>query len=432
MKFTRSVIALFAGITIMQAHDKIPGAPQKQTIVLKNAKIHTISQGTLDGATIIFDKGKITAIGKNIDIPSNAEVIDCTGKSIYPGFIAPETTLGLVEIESVRATRDNAESGAYNPNAKSAVAYNPDSEIIPTVRHNGVLIAHVVPEGGSISGKSSIMQLDGWTKEDISLNQTAALIVNIPYMGVFNAPWISKSADEQLKEAENNLRELKEYFNKAKMYSLAARNGLAENAQDIRMEAMRPVFEKQMKVMFSASKKEQILAALEIISEHKLNAVIAGASEAHLCLEELQLARVPVIIPRTHSLPRNDEAAYDEPFALPSILESAGINWAFSESSFWQQRNLPFNAGTAVAFGLSEEAALRGLTINPASMLGISDRVGSLEVGKDATLFVSTGNALDAMTNKLEHAFVQGKKVDLDNRHTDLAKKYRTRYKQMK
>ncbi len=152
MKFTRSVIALFAGITIMQAHDKIPGAPQKQTIVLKNAKIHTISQGTLDGATIIFDKGKITAIGKNIDIPSNAEVIDCTGKSIYPGFIAPETTLGLVEIESVRATRDNVESGAYNPNAKSAVAYNPDSEIIPTVRHNGVLIAHVVPEGGSISG----------------------------------------------------------------------------------------------------------------------------------------------------------------------------------------------------------------------------------------------------------------------------------------
>jgi imidazolonepropionase-like amidohydrolase len=160
--------------------------------------------------------------------------------------------------------------------------------------------------------------------------------------------------------------------------------------------------------------------------------VIAGASEAHLCLEELQLARVPVIIPRTHSLPRNDEAAYDEPFSLPSILESAGINWAFSESSFWQQRNLPFNAGTAVAFGLSEEAALRGLTINPASMLGISDKVGSLEVGKDATLFVSTGNALDAMTNKLEHAFVQGKKVDLDNRHTDLAKKYRTRYKQMK
>ena len=298
----RSVIALFAGITIMQAHDKIPGAPQKQTIVLKNAKIHTIAQGTLDGATIIFDKGKITAIGKNIDIPTNAEVIDCTGKSIYPGFIAAETTLGLVEIVSVRATRDNVEIGAYNPNAKSAVAYNPDSEIIPTVRHNGVLIAHVVPEGGSISGKSSIMQLDGWTKEDISLNQTAALIVNIPYMGVFNAPWISKSADEQLKDAENNLRELKEYFNKAKMYSLAARNGLAENAQDIRMEAMRPVFEKQMKVMFSASKKEQILAALELISEHKLNAVIAGASEAHLCLEELQLARVPVMNP-LHYLP---------------------------------------------------------------------------------------------------------------------------------
>ena len=154
------------------------------------------------------------------------------------------------------------------------------------------------------------MQLDGWTKEDIALHQNYALIVNIPYLGVNSAPWISKSADEQIKEAENNLRELKSYFTKAKMYSIAARNGLAENAQDIRMEAMRPVFEKQMPVMFSASKKEQILAALEIIAEHKLNGIISGASEAHLCLEELQLARVPVILPRTHSLPRNDDAGY--------------------------------------------------------------------------------------------------------------------------
>jgi len=432
MKFLAHVIALCTVGFLAHAHDKIPGASQKQPIVLKNAKVYTITQGTLEGATVVFDKGKIIAVGKNVDIPSNAEVIDCTGKSIYPGFIAAETTLGLIEIEAVRATRDNVETGAYNPNAKASTAYNPDSEVIPTIRHNGILIAHVTPEGGSIAGKSAVMQLDGWTKEDIALHQSYALVINIPYLGVNSAPWITKTADEQIKEAEANLRELKDYLANAKMYSLAARNGLAEHAQDIRMEAMRPIFEKQMPVMFSASKKEQILAALEIISEHKLNGIISGASEAHLCLEELQLSRIPVILPRTHSLPRTDDAGYDEPFTLPSLLESAGINWAFTESSFWQQRNLPFNAGTAVAFGLSEEAALRGLTINPASMLGISSRVGSLDIGKDATLFVSAGNALDALTNSVEHAFIQGKKVDLSNRHTDLAKKYRTRYQQMK
>lgn len=432
MKFLSIITAFIASASMLHGHDKVPGAPQKQPIALKNAKVYTITQGTMDGATIIFDKGKIIAVGKNVDIPANAEVIDCTGKSIYPGFIAAESTLGLVEIEAVRATRDNVETGSYNPNAKASTAYNPDSEVIPTIRHNGVLIAHIVPEGGNISGKSTIMQLDGWTKEDIALQQNYAMIVNIPYLGVNSAPWINKSAEEQIKDAENNLRELKNYFAKAKMYSVAARNGLAENAQDIRLEAMRPIFEKQMPVMFSAMKKEQILAALEIISEHKLNGIISGASEAHLCLEELQLARVPIILPRTHSLPRNDDAGYDEPFTLPSILETAGINWAFTESSFWQQRNLPFNAGTAIAFGLGEEAALRGLTINPASILGISNRVGSLDIGKDATLFVSAGNALDALTNKVEHAYIQGKKVDLENRHTDLAKKYRIRYQQMK
>jgi imidazolonepropionase-like amidohydrolase len=214
------------------------------------------------------------------------------------------------------------------------------------------------------------------------------------------------------------------------MYSLAAKNGLADNMQDIRLESMRPIFEKQLPVFFTASSKQQILAALDMAKTYGINAIIFGANEAHLCIEELQLARVPVIIPRTHSLPREAESAYDEPYTLPHILERAGILWSFSESSFWQQRNLPFNAGTAIAYGLSEEAALRGLTINPATILGIADRVGSLDSGKDATLFVSKGNALDGLTNNVEYAFIQGKVVSLQSRQTELAKKYRTRYQQ--
>jgi len=274
------------------------------------------------------------------------------------------------------------------------------------------------------------MQLDGWTREDIALKPIAALSVNIPNMSVQSAPWISKSAEEQIKENEKNLLELRDYFTKAKMYSLAAKNGLAENMQDIRLESMRPIFEKQLPVFFTASSKQQILAALDIAKTYGINAILFGANEAHLCIEELQLARVPVIIPRTHSLPREAESAYDEPYTLPHILEQAGILWSFSESSFWQQRNLPFNAGTAIAYGLSEEAALRGLTINPATILGIADRVGSLDSGKDATLFVSKGNALDGLTNNVEYAFIQGKVVSLQSRQTELAKKYRTRYQQ--
>ncbi|MFZ4567987.1 MAG: amidohydrolase family protein [Bacteroidota bacterium] len=424
------VLCLVYNTTFLVAHDEIPGAAQKNPIILKNAKIYTVSKGIIDGGMILFDKGKIVSVGKNIDIPIGAEIIDCTGKSVYPGFIASESTIGLVEIEAVRATRDAVETGIFNPNAKSVTAYNPDSEIIPTIRSNGILIAHVVPQGGLISGLSSIMQLDGWTREDIALKHIAALSVNIPSMSVQNAPWISKSAEEQIKDNEKNLLELRDYFTKAKMYSLAAKNGLADNMQDIRLESMRPIFEKQLPVFFTASSKQQILAALDMAKTYGINAIIFGANEAHLCIEELQLARVPVIIPRTHSLPREAESAYDEPYTLPHILERAGILWSFSESSFWQQRNLPFNAGTAIAYGLSEEAALRGLTINPATILGIADRVGSLDSGKDATLFVSKGNALDGLTNNVEYAFIQGKVVSLQSRQTELAKKYRTRYQQ--
>jgi imidazolonepropionase-like amidohydrolase len=428
--FLMYVLCLVCNITFLSAHDEIPGAAQKNPIVLKNAKIYTVSKGIIDGGMVLFDKGKIVSVGKNIEIPSGAEIIDCTGKSVYPGFIASESTIGLVEIEAVRATRDVVETGIFNPNAKSVTAYNPDSEIIPTIRSNGILIAHVVPQGGLISGLSSIMQLDGWTREDIALKHIAALSVNIPNMSVQSAPWISKSAEEQIKENEKNLLELRDYFTKAKMYSLAAKNGLAENMQDIRLESMRPIFEKQLPVFFTASSKQQILAALDIAKTYGINAILFGANEAYLCIEELQLARVPVIIPRTHSLPREAESAYDEPYTLPHILEQAGILWSFSESSFWQQRNLPFNAGTAIAYGLSEEAALRGLTINPATILGIADRVGSLDSGKDATLFVSKGNALDGLTNNVEYAFIQGKVVSLQSRQTELAKKYRTRYQQ--
>lgn len=422
----------FAGISVAMAHGEIPGAPQKKPIALRNAKVYTITQGIVQNCTVVFDNGRITAIGQQVQIPADAEIIDCNGKSVYPGFISPDSDLGLVEIEAVRSTRDAAETGTFNPNAKAVVAYNPDSEVIPTIRSNGVLLANIMPGGGLIAGKSAVMQLDGWNREDIALKAISGLVVNIPNMGTYSAPWMSKSAEEQRKDNENALLALHDYFSKAKMYALAAKQNLNRNAIDIRYESMLEVFDKKMPVILNAGSRAQIIAAIQFAKKFELKAIISGAYDAHLCTDELKSADIPVIIPRTHSLPSGDENGYDEPFILPGILEKAGILWAFSESSFWQQRNLPFNAGTAMAFGLTEESALRALTMNPARIFGIADKVGSLEIGKDATLFVSKGNALDALTNDVEYAFIQGRKVSLENKQSQLARKYRTRFKQQK
>lgn len=412
------------------ANDEIPGAPQQKPIALTNARIYTVSQGIIPSGTVVFDKGKITAVGQNVQIPADATVINCIGKLIYPGFIAPISSIGLVEIEAVRATRDVAEVGQYNPNAKAEVAYNPESELIPTIRSNGVLIANVVPDGGVISGRSSLMQLDGWTREDIALKRVTGLSVHFPQMSVFTAWWMRKTADEQRRENEKNLLELNKYFQEAKMYSDAAKNGLTENNKDIRLEAMRGIFEENVPVLIEANDEKQIRGAIAFLQKFNLRGIIVGGNDAWKCTDELREANIPVIIQRVHSVPWRDEEGYDACYTLAAKLAAAKIKFAFSESGSWQQRNLPFEAGTAIAFGLSENDALRALTLAPAEILGVSDRVGSIEVGKDATLFVSKGNALDGITNSIENAYIQGRAVSLSNKQTKLAKKYRMRYEQ--
>lgn len=430
MKILWRVVVFVCTCVGALAHGEIPGAAQSKPIALTNATIHTGKRNVIERGTIVFDKGKIIALGTNVSIPATAQTIDCSGSIVYPGFIAPNSTLGLVEIEAVRATRDVAETGSINPNARAEVAYNPDSEIIPTVRSNGVLLANVVPQGGLISGTSSVLQLDGWTREDAGIKGSAALSINFPNLATFSAPWMRKSAEEQRKDNEKNVLELYDYFEKALMYAKAADAGLADNAKDIRMEAMRAAVTGKQPVMISCGEYKQILAAINFANHFKLRAILVGCEDAWRLTKEIKTSGYPLIINRVHSLPARDEEGYDTPYRLPSVLTQAGIPFAFSDGGSWQQRNLPFQAGTALAFGLSELDAVASLTIEPATMLGIDSMVGSLEVGKHATLFVSTGNALDALTNNVTHAWVQGKEVSLENRHTRLAKKYRTKLQQ--
>jgi imidazolonepropionase-like amidohydrolase len=409
--------------------DEIPGPAQQRPVALTNATIHTAAGPALVKATIVFDRGVIVDVGTNVTIPQGARVIDCAGKHVYPGFIAPNTTIGLTEIDAVRSTRDNAEVGPVNPNAKAATAYNPDSDIIPTVRMNGVLLVNSVPEGGLVSGQAALMLTDGWTREDLAIKNPSAMVLNWPTMDVSSAPWMTTSVDDQRKQADEAVRSIYSLFQDAKAYSDAALAGIDTNLRDIRYEAMRVVFERDVPLMISASSKRQIEAVIDFQEKFGLKVVLTNAADAHRVIPQLQKSGIPVIIPRVHSLPRRDEDPYDAPFALAGTLARAGIVFAFTDGGSWQQRNLPFLAGTARAFGLSEEDAVKALTIWPAKMLGVDGQYGSLEKGKSATLFVSAGDALDTKTNILYAAFIDGREIELTSRHTKLARKYRERGK---
>ncbi len=430
VRYILAALLLCTSLAPCLAGSEIPGRPQEKPIALVKATVHTVSGGTLTNASVVFDKGRIVSVGTSVEIPAGAEVIDCSGKHVYPGFIAPMAGTGLVEIDAIRATRDIAEVGSFNPNARAEVAYNPDSEIIPTVRYNGILLANVAPQGGTISGMASVMRMDGWTREDIAVRPTSALVVNWPQMDVVNAPWMTKSADEQRKEIDKNVREVIDYLLAARAYSVAARAGVDSTKRDIRFEAMRAVFEKGLPLMVTCSSQRQIESVLDMQRQLGLKIILVGAQDAPRCITQIKRAGVPIIIGRVHGLPRREEDGYDATYTLPALLAAQGIPFAYSEGGHWQQRNLPFNAGSSIAFGCTELDAEKGLTLWPAQMLGIDSTYGSLEVGKSATLFVSTGNALDARTNILTQAYIDGRAVDLSNRHTKLTTKYRARSKQ--
>jgi imidazolonepropionase-like amidohydrolase len=346
---------------------------------------------------------------------------------VYPGFISPLTTLGLTEIDAVRSTRDMSEVGSFNPNARAETAYNPDSELIPTVRSNGILLVNSSPQGGTISGQSSMMRLDGWTREDLAVKRVSGLLLNWPSMEISNAWWMRKTSDEQRKDIEKNVRSIYELFENARAYSATVKAGVDTSLRDIRYEAMRVVFEDTVPVMVEASTRRQLEAVIDFQRAFNVRVILVGAEDAPRMIPQLQRSGIGIIIPRVHSLPRREEDGYDSPFILAKTLAEAGIMFAFSESGGWQQRNLPFHAGTARAFGLSEEDAVKGLTIWPAKMFGIDGQYGSIEVGKSATLFISRGDALDSKSNSVVAAFIDGREVDLDNRHKRLAKKYRAR-----
>jgi len=423
------------------ASPEVPGAPQERPIALVGGTIHPVSRPAIEGGVLLFDKGKIVAIGKDITPPANAQRVDISGQHIYPGLIDAYSELGLVEVSSVRGSRDQAETGQINPNVKAQVAFNSDSELIPVARSGGVLVSLSVPTGGLISGQSACMFTDGWTWEDMCLKPGVAMHVTWPQMAPVEAWWMQDAPSAQSQNRDRGLKTIRQAFADARAYHAAKKAQAQQNTSppptDVRWEAMLPVLEGKMPVMVEADDIAQIQAAVAFVEQQGLKLIVVGGYDAPLCAALLKKHDVPVIVGGVHRLPKRRSDAYDAPFTVPERLRAAGVKYCIStptsgssSSGASNARNLPYHAGTAAAYGLPPEEALKAVTLYPAQILGVADRIGSLEVGKDATLIVTTGDPLDTPA-QVTAAYVQGRQSQLTDRQKRLWEKYKEKYRRM-
>lgn len=423
-------LLLISSIFVSGQTSIIPAKKQIKAVAIIGATIHTGNGQVINNGYITFEKGKITALGDAGSVRFNSEsttIISAEGKHIYPGFIAPITSLGLVEVEmGAKGTDDQGDVGEMNPHIRSIIAYNTDSKVIPTVRSNGVLMAQPTPERGLFAGQSSVVMLDGWNWEDALYKNDVGIHLNWPVLrggGGFGPTTATSSADQRAAQ-QKTIAGLDSYLTEAKAYSELARpeeiNG--------RFEAMRGLFNGSKKLFIHVNGAKDIIQAVNLSKKHKLSPVIVGGTESYLVTDLLRENQVPVILIETQTLPDRTEDDVYLPYKLPKLLHDAGVLYSLSGTGYWRQRNLPFEAGTAAAYGLSKEQAVSMISLNTAKILGIDKTTGSLETGKDATLFISDGDALDMLGNKVEIAFIQGRLINLDNLHKQLYKKFSEKY----
>ena len=429
------ITAIFLS-TFLFANDQIPAAPQKHPILLKNGFIHTVSNGVINGS-ILFDKGKITHIGEFIAPPDGAEVIDLDGKHVYPGLIAAVSRMGLVEISAVDVTNDHSERGDFNPNVRANVAYNPDSEIIPTTRSNGVLIANVVPASGLVSGQASIMMMDGWTWENATFSHPSGLHINWPQMGIRSGGRrFRMSAERQNERREKALKTLDEIMKQSHAYArlrqTKSRTAEDYHKEDLRLESMIPYVKGNLPIYIHANEVRQIEAAVHWANRHDVKIILVGGKDAWRTTDLLKKYKIPVIYEGVTALPSRRYEDYDQAYKGAALLHAAGIQFCIASSSgdASNVRNLPNHAAMAASYGLPKDQALRSITLSAAEILGIDSKVGSLESGKDATLFIANGDPLEIRTNVLQ-AYIQGRKIDMGDRHKMLYNKYQEKYRQL-
>ena len=425
------VIAALCLAAGARASDTIPASPQAKPVAIKGATIHPVSGPDIPSGTIVFENGKITAIGADAAIPSEAEVVDGAGKHVYPGLINANTVLGLVEIGAVRATVDVEESGSINPNVRSITSVNPDSELIPVARAAGVLTALSVPEGGIISGQSAVLRLDGWTPEEMTVLSPAAMHLRWPNLTIDRRPRARKSVKDQQKEIEKAQKQIRDAFQIGRSYWQARKNPGPDFKTDLRWEALMPVFDGKLPLFVHASTLAQIQAVLAWAKEMQLKIVLVDGDDAWRVAPQLKESDTAVVLGPATSLPPRRDDDYDSAWSSAAKLQQAGVKFCIASNgrgAETNERNVGYEAGLAAGYGLPKEEALKAVTIYPAQILGVADRLGSLEKGKAATLIVTNGDPLDFPT-QIEAAFIDGRKIDLSNRQTRLRDKYREKYR---
>jgi imidazolonepropionase-like amidohydrolase len=434
-------------------------AARAQSLLLKNATVHPVSGPALAPGDVLIVNGKVSQIG-HLDVQAD-KVVDLTGLHLYPGLLALNTSLGLLEIEEVRATRDLEEVGQFIPEVQSWVAVNPDSELLPVARANGIAFFEPTPEGSMVAGQSALMVIDGWTTEDMVFKKPAAILNKPAYLKpadmytALHVYWpgmeinsgrrrggggrrrgASGSPEEQIKERESKVKELGDFFADARAYAqardAAQTNGAPDPGLNPPWEAMLPYLRGQRSIVVHADELRQIKSALHWAETNKYKIIIAGGRDAWKVADLLAKQNVPVIYSAIYSLPSSEAESYDIHFKAPELLRQAGVKVALSlqgdVAAAALTKNLPYVASQAVAYGLPAEEALKAMTLYPAQILGVDDRLGAIEPGKDATLFACTGDIMELRAN-VTHLWVAGHEVSLENRHTRLYEKYRNRPK---
>jgi imidazolonepropionase-like amidohydrolase len=421
------LLVLTAMIAFSVAAQQTPAPAQKGAITITGATAH-IGNGTIiENATLVFENGIITAIGAS-GITPKGMTIDATGKHVYPGFIAPAKSLGLIEVNAVRASDDQDEIGDMIPHIRSIIAYNAESKVVESMRPNGVLLGQIAPQGGTISGTSSIVQFDAWNWEDAAIKTDDGIHLHWPRTFRRGRWWAGEPRGFQPnKKYTEDVQEITTYLKTAKAFGAGS-----DQATNEEMKAMQGLYNGAKKLYVYADGEKEIIDAITLCNEAGIKEIVLiGGYEAYKIIPFLKQQNIPVLVQQTHALPGSADDDYDLPYKLPKLLVDGGLMVAIQNSgmSNFQTRNLPFYAGQLVAQGMGKETALQLISGNTAKILGL-DAYGTLETGKSATLFISEGDALDMMGNILTRAFIDGRDVSLETHQTELWKRYMGKYNQ--
>ncbi|WP_406675903.1 amidohydrolase family protein [Shewanella benthica] len=403
----------------VHGHDMIPAEAQSTAILFTNASLHTAIDGVKLNTDLLIEDGKVKAIGQNLIAPQAIHV-DATDKHIYPGLIALDTSLGLVEVEMMRPSNDSYEVGEINPQLEVITAFNPDSEIIPTIRVNGITHAQIVPQGDSLAGQSSLVSLDSWTVEDALVPTQAAFHLYWPRLGRLAQD--KEKRQEQIEKYDQRIADISLAISDGYRYFLASKVNKI-NKIDLRWQSLLPLYEGEAQLFVHANTQKQIEEAASLAKQYHFKLVIVGGYDAWRLGELLNEIQAKVIYTRTLSLPMRKDEPIDLSFKIPALLKQAEIPFALGFSSDWNSRNLPLAAGQTVAYGLTKQEALKSVSLDAARILGV-DNMGAIAVGYQANLVVSKGDILDPMETRIEKVYIDGREIDLNNRQQQLYQKY--------